>query len=122
MQKTEDKKTRLPSGIDAGIQNLLDALPFSVQLIDSDHKIVAVNKVLKQKLGMDENQLIGAHCTVVMHGLKTPIKDCPLEESLEKGESIERELFNSENARWINASVYPTPIVTGDGLPVYYGG
>ena len=119
MQKTEDKKTRLPSGIDAGIQNLLDALPFSVQLIDSDHKIVAVNKVLKQKLGMDGNQLIGAHCTVVMHGLKTPVTDCPLEESLEKGESIERELFNSENARWINASVYPTPIVTGDGLPVY---
>lgn len=119
VRKTENIKTRMPSGIDPGIQNLLNALPFSVQLIDSNHKIVAINEVLKQNLGMDENQLIGKHCSVVIQVLNGPVTDCPLEEAVEKGISIERELFNSDTARWINASVYPTPVMTHDNLPTY---
>jgi PAS domain S-box-containing protein len=119
VQKTRYKQTRSLSSIDSGIQNLLDALPFSVQLIDSDHKIIAVNKVLKNKLGMNENQLVGKHCSTVIHGLNAAVTDCPLEEALKEEKSIERELFISENAQWINASVYPTPILTTDGLPTY---
>lgn len=113
------RKTGLQSNIDTGIQNLINTLPFSVQLIDSDHKILAVNEVLKQSLGMEEDQLIGEHCTVVIHGLKVPPADCPLEEALEKRKPIERELYNSENGKWISASVYPTPILTIEGKPTY---
>jgi len=97
----------------------MDTLPFNVQLIDSDHKILAVNEVLKQNIGMDENQLIGEHCTVVIHGLNVPPADCPLEEALETRKPIERELFNPEKEKWISASVYPTPIVTIEGKPTY---
>ena len=105
--------------MESEIQNLLDALPFSVQLIDSNHRILVVNETLKQILGMNEDQLIGAHCSVVIHGLNAPVDDCPLEEALEKGETVERELFDSKNARWINASAYPTSIVTIDGMPTF---
>lgn len=119
MPKTKDKKTRSLSGADSGIQTLLDAFPYCAQLIDSRHKIVAVNKILKRYLGMNENQLIGQHCSTVMHGMEAPMPDCPLEEALEKEESIERELFISKDARWISASVYPTRIATTDGMPTY---
>jgi len=118
VQKSEDNK-RLSSTTELGIGNLLDALPFSAQLIDSNHKIVAVNETLKQSLGMEEEQLIGAHCSVVIHGLNVPPADCPLEEALQKGKPIERDLFDSKNSRWINASVYPTPIMTTDNVPIY---
>ena len=120
VQKTENnKKTRLPSETELEIRNIIDAFPFGAQLIDSDRKIVTVNETLKQTLGMEEDQLIGAHCSVVIHGLNVPTTDCPLEEALEKRKTIERELFDSKSGRWINASVYPTSIVTTDGMPTY---
>jgi PAS domain S-box-containing protein len=120
VQKTENnKKTRLPSETELEIRNIIDAFPFSAQLIDSDRKIVAVNETLKQALGMEEDQLIGAHCSVVIHGLNIPATDCPLEEALEKRKTIEREFFDSKNRRWINASFYPTSIVTIDGMTTY---
>ena len=120
MQKTENnKKTRLPSETELEIRNIIDAFPFGAQLIDSDRKIITVNETLKQTLGMEEDQLIGAHCSVVIHGLNVPTTDCPLEEALEKRKTIERELFDSKSGRWINASVYPTSIVTTDGMPTY---
>ncbi|MEJ2111893.1 MAG: PAS domain S-box protein, partial [Acidobacteriota bacterium] len=120
MQKTDDnRQRRLPSDKDSGIQDLIDAIPFGAQLIDSGHKIVAVNEALKKSLGMDEDQLIGQHCTVVIHNLNTPVADCPLEEAFETGKPIERELFNSLQRKWIQASVYPTRIAASDGLPIY---
>jgi len=120
MQKTDGhKNSRLHSGIDLQVQDLMDALPFGVQLIDSTHKIVAVNKALKKNLGMEKDQLIGKRCTVVIHGSNAPSVDCPLEEALEKCQPVERELFDSENSQWIGASVYPTRIVDSNGLPVY---
>ena len=57
MQKTGHKQSRLPSNLDSGIHDLLDALPYSAQLIDSNHKILAVNEILKQAVGMDEDHV-----------------------------------------------------------------
>lgn len=120
MNRIADSKKRLiPLQSMSEIQDLLDAFPFSAQFIDSNRRIVAVNRVLKQTLGMEDDQLIGSHCSVVIHGLNVPTTDCPLEEALNEGKTIERELFDSRNARWILASVYPTSLATPDGLPLY---
>jgi len=118
--KTEtNNNSRIPPDLESGFRTLLNTLPFGVQLIDSDHTIVAVNDALKQTLEMEEDQLIGKHCTVVIHGLNAPPADCPLEESRQSGKLVDRELFDAAHERWINASIYPTSIVTTDGKQTY---
>ena len=101
------------------IQDILDALPFYVLLIDSEHKIVAVNKKITEDFKVSPQELNGVSCPIVLHGSKTPVAECPLVEALDKGGAAERELFDSANEQWIRAAVFPTPLVTDSGKPVY---
>lgn len=105
--------------MESGVQHILDAFPFSVLLIDPDHQIVAANEVTKKNLDMVEEELIGAYCPIVIHGLREPVTECPLAEALEKGEAVEKEIFDARSGHWINAAVYPTPMVTADNKPIY---
>ena len=98
---------------------LLDALPFYVILVDSDHKILMANKAIKKDLGLDPEKIIGGYCPKVVHGLDEPYPGCPLEEALQKGHSIEREFFNREINRWINSAVYSTGMRTQDDKEIF---
>jgi PAS domain S-box-containing protein len=123
VQKKPAKNKKRTSGVlpklESEIQHILDALPFYVLLIDSDHKIIAANEAVKRDLQIDSQGLIGAYCPLVVHGSKEPVQECPLAEALENGRAVERELFDARNARWLNAAVYPTPIVASNGKPIY---
>jgi len=101
------------------IQHILDAIPFYVLLVDSEHNILAVNHAVKRDLGLSPEQVVGAYCPIVVHGSSIPIAECPLVEAIEKGGAVEREVFDSRNARWMKLAVFPTPLVTGDDKPVY---
>jgi signal transduction histidine kinase len=68
---------------------------------------------------MDSGQIVGAYCPIVFHGSGEPLPECPLKEAIERGQAVEREIFDAQNARWLNAAIYPTAMVTADGKPVY---
>lgn len=97
----------------------MDAIPFYVLLVDSEHHILAVNHAVKRDLGLSPEQAVGAHCPIVVHSSSIPIAECPLVEAIEKGGAVEREVFDSRDARWMKLAVFPTPLLTGDGKPVY---
>ncbi len=101
------------------IQQILDALPFYVLLVDSGHRIIAANYALRQDIGFGSEQVIGAYCPLTVHGWDIPSAECPLVEAVEKGELVERDVFNSQNGRWVKLAVYPTQLVTADGKPIY---
>jgi PAS domain S-box-containing protein len=101
------------------IQHILDAIPFYVLLVDSEHHIIAMNHAVKRDLGLSPEQVVGAYCPIVVHDRSIPIAECPLVEAIEKGGAVEREVFNSRDARWMKLAVFPTPLITGDGRPVY---
>lgn len=101
------------------IQHILDAMPFYVLLVDSEHYIIAVNHAVKRDFGLSPEQVVGAYCPLVIHDDSIPIAECPLVEAIEKGGAVEREVFDSRYARWMSLAVFPTPLVTGDGRPVY---
>ena len=101
------------------IQHILDAMPFYVLLVDSEHHIIAVNHAVKRDFGLSPEQVVGAYCPLVVHDRSIPIAECPLVEAIEKGGAVEREVFDSRDARWMKLAVFPTPLVTGDGRPVY---
>ncbi len=101
------------------IQHILDAMPFYVLLVDAGHKIIAVNHALERDLGLTPEQVVGAYCPLVVHDRSIPVEECPLVEAIERGEAVEREVFDSKQKRWMKLAVYPTPLVTADGGPIY---
>ncbi len=128
-QKLSSKKgTRLPdlvfrdgkltSKIDIVIE-VLDAFPFYVLLVDSAHNIQFANKAAINSLNLDPQEIIGKYCPLVVHGLSQPYPGCPLEEAVQIGHSIERELFDQETGRWVNSAAYFTDLCTHDGKTIF---
>jgi signal transduction histidine kinase len=101
------------------IQNILDAFPFYVTLVDPQHNIVAANQRIIQDYNLDTEQPAGVSCPIAIHGCHFPIPECPLTEACKKGKAVEKEIFDARNARWLRTDVYPTLLVTDDGEPIY---
>jgi signal transduction histidine kinase len=51
--------------------------------------------------------------------MDTPFPGCPLEEAVEKGNAIERELYNPELDTWVMSTIYPTGVKSKDNLEIY---
>ncbi|HZK40081.1 MAG TPA: HD domain-containing phosphohydrolase [Atribacterota bacterium] len=115
----EDKRT-LDSAVSSSILNLINNLPFYVMLVDADHHILLVNKAIKEHLDIDPDQIIGGYCPKVVHGLNGPFPGCPLEEAVETGHAVERELFDPKSGRWVTSCIYPTELKTSDHRAVFF--
>lgn len=101
------------------MQEVMDSFPFYVILVDENHNIVMVNNKVNILTGKNHDEIIGKYCPKVVHGIEHPFPGCPLEEALEKGCSIERELFDPHSKRWILSCIYITNCITKDGLKIY---
>ncbi len=102
-----------------GGQEILDSLPFYAFLVNSQHRIIAGNDAARRHLGLDAEKLTGMHCPMTIHGCKDPVTNCPLAEALKSGRAAEREVFDAKSGKWLNAAIYPTPLLADDGEPVY---
>jgi len=111
-----------PNSIDMrlGVSDILDALPFYVMLIDEHHHILQANRAVQKQLGVEVKDIIGKYCPTVIHGLEEPWYACPLEEAVQKGQSVEREALDRQSGRWIRSSVYPTKKSTEDGSKIFF--
>lgn len=121
MDRFMTNKTRLKaiSDISPEFLDILDALPFYVLLVDSAHYILHANKTVQLQLGLDPDQIVGGYCPKVIHGIDTKFYGCPLEESVEKGEGVEREVFDENSGRWLNSAIYPTNQYTKKEKRIY---
>jgi len=108
------------TNVGSGIQEILDALPFYVLLVDETHHIVLANKAVRRHLGLDPEKIVGGYCPKVVHGLDGPFPGCPLEEAVEKGYAIEQELFDTHSGRWFASAIYPISHWTQDGRAIFF--
>src|SRR5680860_927260 len=118
--KIQGDKPILDSVASSNILKVVNNLPFYVMLLDAEHHILLVNKAIKEHLGMDPDQIIGGYCPKVIHGLSGPFPGCPLEEALETGHAVERELFEPKSGRWVTSCIYPTELKTSDHRAVFF--
>ncbi len=116
--KNEFHDTDINSWVD--ISDLLDALPFYVLLIDENHHILYANRSVRTHLNVEPRDIIGQYCPKVIHGLDQPFHGCPLEEAVEKGHAIEREVLDEKTDRWILSSIYPTKALTAQGNRIFF--
>ena len=115
----KEKRPYRKRKFDENIQGILDAFPGYILLVDSQHHILKANKAVTGITKKNSTTLIGKYCPKVIHGLDHPFPGCPLEESLEKGGAVERELYDPVTARWMISAVYPTEFTTKEGYDIY---
>jgi PAS domain S-box-containing protein len=101
------------------IQDIIDALPFYVLLVDEDHHILEANSAVYRQFGLRREDILGAYCPAVIHGLNHPFPGCPLEEASKNNQAVERELFDSESGRWVISAVYPIEGATRNNRRVF---
>ena len=74
-------------------EQALDAVPDMVAIIDSDHRIVRLNKPMAERLGLDVSDAVGRFCFEVMHGTDGPPEFCPHRKLKEDGGEHAAEFF-----------------------------
>lgn len=97
----------------------LNAFPFYVLLIDEDHHILFANTATINVLGKSQEEILGAYCPFIIHGLSHPFPGCPLEEAYKSGHSVEREFFDPNTQRWVDSAAYFTNLKTQKGKSVF---
>ena len=76
------------------IQDIINILPSNVMIVDEDHNILLVNDTMLTAAEKSKEEIIGCYCPKLIHGFDEPFPGCPLEEALEKGQNVEKDLFD----------------------------
>jgi PAS domain S-box-containing protein len=66
-------------------ERTFDAVPDLVALMDTNHRIVQVNRAMAERLGCAPEQLVGVHCCEAIHGLSEPPDFCPHKRMMASG-------------------------------------
>lgn len=66
-------------------ERTFDAIPDLIAIIDTQHRILRVNRAMAQRLGRTPEQCIGLMCYGYVHGLDAPPSYCPHEQALADG-------------------------------------
>jgi len=119
MSKIEEYK---PGDIDLilKISEVMDALPFYTLIVDEDHNILQANAAVQAHLGFSPEDIVGKYCPKVIHGLDEPYVGCPLEDSVESDEAVEKELYDVPSKFWFKSAIYPINGVSINGKRVYF--
>ncbi len=118
-ERTNDTAGKKPI-ISPECAEILDALPYYVLLVDSDHYILHANRAVHAQLGLRPEQIVGGYCPKVIHGVDTEFYGCPLEEAAAKGEAIERDVQDINTRHWVRSAIYPTALRTPAGKRVFF--
>jgi len=102
------------------ISRVMDALPFYVLIIDEAHNILKANTAVLAHLGVAPENILGKYCPKVIHGLDGPFEGCPLEESVESGQAVEKELLDVQSNFWFKSAIYPIHGVKVNGKRIYF--
>lgn len=96
-----------PYALDLSIYDLINAMPFYVIILDSDHNIIESNEAVFSQLGKKREEILGKYCPSVIHGINQPFKGCPLEQAVETNQSVEQEQYDEKTGHWVRSIIYP---------------
>jgi len=88
-------------------ERTFDAVPDLVAILDTEHRIVRVNKAMADRLGVTKNQCVGQTCYSCVHGTDAPPSLCPHSELLQDGQEHTAEVYEERLAGDFLISVSP---------------
>ncbi len=66
-------------------EDTFDAVPDLIAILDTNFRIVRINKTMADRLGVDPEEAVGLYCYKTVHGLDEPPSFCPLSKLLKNG-------------------------------------
>jgi signal transduction histidine kinase/HAMP domain-containing protein len=97
------------------MQQLVDAVPDGIRVIDSDYRVVLANSTYRRQLGYGPDAELPEMCYAASHGLDRPCPEqlvaCPLVE-IEKSGGPLRVVHRHDgpHGNWLEAEVYAAPM------------
>ncbi|MFP4109194.1 MAG: response regulator [Desulfonatronovibrio sp.] len=88
-------------------QETFDAVPDFIAIIDTQHRIVRINKPMANHLGCSVEEARGRFCYEVVHGLSEPPSFCPHARLLVSGRGESEEIFEQRLGGFFNVTTNP---------------
>ena len=92
-------------------RQVFDAMDESVMVLDGGGAVVRANLATATLSGRPMQEIVGAHCCEVFHGLSAPHPDCPRERSLRSGRP--ETSYVTQDGRLLRMSFKPAPALDG---------
>lgn len=92
-------------------RQVFDVMDESVMVLDGDGAVVRANLATATLSGRPMQEIVGAHCCEVFHGLSAPHPDCPRERSLRSGRP--QTSYVKQDGRLLRMSFKPAPVLDG---------
>lgn len=90
-----------------------DTVPDLIATIDSNHRIINMNRAMAERLGISQNEAVGRRCCELVHGSQEPPPSCPHRRSFLSGRAEAETLFELNlNGDFI---VTVSPLLAEDG-------
>ncbi len=83
------------------------AIPDPVMILDTQHRIVRLNRAMVQALGREAAEITGKACYEILHGSKAPISCCPHSQLLHDGREHFTEVKDEKLGGTFRVSVSP---------------
>jgi diguanylate cyclase (GGDEF)-like protein/PAS domain S-box-containing protein len=112
------EKSKLSSQISKQFELILDALPFYVLLVDSNHRILYANAMFRRSYDVSLDAVQGIYCPQFVHKCDH-FEGCAVEQA-RNGGSFEKVFFKPDINRWLLTTAYLTGAKTDNGLDIYY--
>src|SRR3989339_2234875 len=108
-----EKQASLDSGLQIGLQDILDSVEDELLVVDTNHRITFVNAAARRNLQGEAATLVGGLCYEILEGrdrpCSAPIWDCPLRKILQSRSMTE--LIHADRVsagdRYLKISAYP---------------
>ncbi len=88
-------------------ERTFDAVKDLIMILDKDHRVVRINRAMKNKFDMDYDKVIGKKCYELFHGADEPPPDCPHTMALKTFEPSSSELYAEKLECWLDVAVSP---------------
>ncbi len=83
------------------IQLIFDSMSEAIILQDTHHRMLWVNRVVAEVVGITPEQLVGRRCYEVIHQRQKPCVGCPVEKAWETGKPEESESTAPDGRTWL---------------------
>jgi PAS domain S-box-containing protein len=90
-----------------------NAVPDLITILDTDYRIVRVNRTMAEKLGMSPEEVAGKRCYEFVHGTMEPPVFCPNSNLLKDHLEHVGEVYEEQLGGWFHVTV--TPIYDSEG-------
>ncbi len=106
-----DSLSAVLAAFQAQWQTVLDAMPYRINIQDTDHTIIMANQAIAKWAKFQVRDIVGQKCSWVLCSMKEPMLNCPVKEAVRTKKPVSRKI-SADGQKFM---VHANPILGADG-------